>query len=333
MRAAKTNDCNTADRSWSLTLALCSVAQRAGHEIDLDDLHSALGLPLLVCAVPAEPRMSLWATYARDAFLEPAAHAYGITTRAVHPPEAARGLDHAEGFRQHFDASYRPFIERALENGQPVLAWQGWAGDREGLWGVITHKCDDGIGFGGEVSESASPRARADHATLVKPPVQLHVVEIVTATTPSPQECLALAVDHALSIINNEPGERLGVITGPGAFSGWIARLKQLDTAAGTTDAANLAESADNHQRLAVSVVAGHKAMLRFLQGHAADTRSDRQALIETLVSMCNRVVTVLTESTDPAVVERLMQTSPGRAELVDNLEVAWEACSRVCTY
>ncbi|MHC4695381.1 MAG: hypothetical protein ACYTFA_01415 [Planctomycetota bacterium] len=327
MHAAGSSTRDTANRSWSLTLALRSIAHQVGHDIDLDDLHATLGLPLLVCAVPTEHRLSLWPTYARDVFLIEAARAFGISVREVHPPEAARGLDHADEFRQHFDASYRPLIERALENGQPVLAWQGWPGDHEGMWGVITRRCDDGVGFAGTIVASTSPAVEKTGVTLTDPPLQLYVVETVTPTTPSGKGILTLALDHALSVLGNEPGGRFGVMMGPAAFDEWIARLKQSETGENGSRGAGSEDLATGHWRLAASVVDGHRAMLRFLQCHRSDAGADRAKLLDTLVSKCNRVVSELADSTNLPTTRQRIESPSGRAELIDRLTRAREAC------
>ena len=102
--------------------------------------------------------------------------------REVHPPEAARGLEDAAEFEQHFDASYRPLILRAMENGQFVLAWRGWLGERELSWGWIRAACDEGMGFRGSTiwSEAELNPLRAD--LLVRPAVQLYIVERIERT-------------------------------------------------------------------------------------------------------------------------------------------------------
>lgn len=254
----------TADRAnrrpcLSLPHALCAVARERDYEINLDDLCAAMGLSFAVTAVAEEPDNSKWVLYARDAFLIPAARLFGMTIRDMHPPEAAIGVAKSMEFSQHFDASYRPLILRALEHNQPVLAWQGWSlspiahvhdpqavgfgprgpsssarkrpganccGHTDMLWGVITSACKDGVGFRGSVHTSANDVAEL---TLHRPPVQLYVIESIVKTKPDTEELLDLAGDHARQVLDNALADRFGITTGPGAYDDWIDRLRARD--------------------------------------------------------------------------------------------------------
>jgi len=175
----------------SLTFAVRAVARCAGVEIEHDLLNAALrsdSVALSGVRVPAraEARGSLAPPSAAglvsgcDTRLVEAGKRFGMQIREVHPPPAARGLEDAPEFAQHFDASYRPLILRALENEQHVLAWRGWAGDRELSWGWIRTACPDGAGFRGATiwSESELDAPRDD--LLVRPAVQVYVVERIT---------------------------------------------------------------------------------------------------------------------------------------------------------
>ena len=115
----------------------------------------------------------------RDARLIEAGKHFGMQIRDVHPPEAARGLEAAAEFDQHFDASYRPLILRALENNQGVIAWRGWAGERELSWGWIRIARDEGVGFRGATIWSERELNSLRNDLLVRPAVQLYIVERV----------------------------------------------------------------------------------------------------------------------------------------------------------
>ncbi|MDO8631426.1 MAG: hypothetical protein Q7R41_13135, partial [Phycisphaerales bacterium] len=199
------------DPSFSLVHAVRAIARDAGNEIDFDDLLAAMGLSWMVCTVPDEPNVTDWSMYARDAFLIPAGRLFGLTIREIHPPQAARGLDHAAEFEQHFDASYRPLILRALEHRQPVLAWRGWPGERRLWWGVVTAPCDEGIGFRGAVYPSRDLSVASEPHVLVSPPTQLYVVETVAARRPVEGELEAFQSEQRRRVLSGEIDERFGI--------------------------------------------------------------------------------------------------------------------------
>jgi len=213
------------DPSLSLPRTVRAMAGEAGYDVDLDDLNAALGLSWMVCAVPGEADIDSWMMYARDAFLIPAGRLFGMEIREIHPPEAARGLDAAAEFDQHFDASYRPLILRALEHDQPVLAWQGWPSERRLWWGIIQAACVEGVGFRGVTISDGARGERTETHILQKPPIQLYVVETIRPAQPDADELLELALDHARRVLGNEVGDRFGVVTGPAAYGEWIARI------------------------------------------------------------------------------------------------------------
>ncbi len=206
------------DPAFSLTAALHDILRRAGLTIDADDLHAALGLPLLVAAAPDQPP-SVWPLLARDGFLIPAARLFGLEMRELHPPEAARGLDRAAEFRQHFDASYRPLIARALEHGQSVLAWQGWEAEASFCWGIIEEPSDRGVGFSGAPFARFAPGAAS--VALSDPPVQVYVVECLSPRRPEGRALLGAALRHARAAFDPVLGERFGLMTGPAALALW----------------------------------------------------------------------------------------------------------------
>lgn len=160
----------------SLAFAVRAIARQAGLEIDHTKLVAALGWETL--AVPYPTATSTM--FDRDARLIEAGKHFGMQIREVHPPEASRGLEAAAEFDQHFDASYRPLILRALENNQGVIAWRGWAGERELSWGWIRAACDEGVGFRGATIWSERELNLLRNDLLVRPAVQLYIVERVS---------------------------------------------------------------------------------------------------------------------------------------------------------
>ncbi|MEK7732367.1 MAG: hypothetical protein AAB363_10975 [Planctomycetota bacterium] len=160
----------------SLAFAVRAIAREAGFEIGHGKLIAALGFE-----APAVPSSTATPTmFGRDARLIDAGRQFGMQIREVHPPEAARGLEVAAEFDQHFDASYRPLILRALENNQGVIAWRGWAGERELSWGWIRAACNQGFGFRGATIWSERELNSLRNDLLVRPAVQLYIVERVS---------------------------------------------------------------------------------------------------------------------------------------------------------
>lgn len=274
-----------AERARSLVFALQSVAQGAGYEINGDDLSAAMGLSWLTTAVPNEPDVSLWPMYARDAFLVDAGALFGLTIRELHPPEAARGLDRSAEFGQHFAASYRPLVLRALEHGQPVLAWQGFPGDRAMMWGMIGEACREGIGLRGSTHTSEGAEGLD---LLEKPPVQIYVVEQVSPTVPPSGAVLGMALSNARVVLSGGLRRRFDVLTGPDAFEEWIERWGQ----------AKQAPAPDGylagHVGLARSVMAGHRSGVRFLQGQLAKADAVRRPFLSQMSAACHGVVEAL---------------------------------------
>jgi hypothetical protein len=284
MIAASPNGDLVAESAFSLTLAVRDVARRAGHEIDIDDLHAALGLSFMLCASREEPP-GVWPTLARDAFLVEAARLFGMGIRDVHPPEAARGLDRAEEFRQHFDASYRPLIHRALENDQPVLAWRGWTGARAGLWGVMTGTCDGGIGFTGRAFGTGGEDATA----LSRPPVQLYVVETLDFESAAPADLLESVTAHAAAVLRNGLSDPFAVLTGPAAYALWAARLADLKPSE-----PGAARGLADHRGLARSVTASYRSGLRFCGKWLDRCPADKRGALQHLQAGCEGMVDLL---------------------------------------
>ncbi|UCE58747.1 MAG: hypothetical protein JSU63_15040 [Phycisphaerales bacterium] len=313
------------DPSFSLTHSLHEVARGAGLDIDFDDLHATMGLPLMTCAVRDQPRVDLWLLCARDAFVVPAARLFGMIIRELHPPEAARGLDHAPEFGQHFCASYLPLVERALENNQLVLAWQGWPGECEHMWGIITGRCESGVGLVGRIVRPPTASASTSDLRLVTPPLQLYVVEAMTPAPASAEELLSVALDHARSALNNEVGERFGAVTGPGAYDEWIGRLSQDD-----------AGRADDHRRLAASLIANHESMIRFLRrSPPGDTPGENMGVpdskvINELTSACGTIVSELTTLAKGTPPDEHLVRSEARKEFISQIERTREATLQV---
>jgi hypothetical protein len=313
---------------FSLSHAVQAIAQDAGIAHDLDAINALLGVSVMCCAVPGERDMSRWPLYARDAFLIEGARALGLTIRPIHPPEAARGLDRTQEFGQHFDASYRPLIQRALEHGQPVLAWRGWARPHDMHWGIITEACAEGAGFGGRIfcedpSVSAKGVAVSGGALslLERPAIQLYVVESI-AEQVGHETWLPTALKHASAVLNNQIAECFGVITGPTAYDRWQGAIDELllrDTGGGTLISAETAS-------LARSTVTAHESAVRFLGKHRVAAPLEWHSRLATLERECQNVVMTLKPLADAGRVGDWLATLSGRAIVAAKITAAREA-------
>jgi hypothetical protein len=205
----------------NLTRSLACVLRSAGAQPNDDDLNAALGLPWMTVAVPREPCVARWPAYARDFKLVKAARLFGLRIRDLHPPDAATGLDRAPEYFQHFDASYRPLIQRALEHGQAVLAWQGWPSPHEMDWGIVTATSADGVGFRG-----VTPLGSLQGVTVMTPPIQMYVVEDITPVQPDSAAIVWIALEAADQVLGDRLDPRLGVATGPAAYEVWAERIR-----------------------------------------------------------------------------------------------------------
>jgi hypothetical protein len=220
----------------SLTRSLACVLRSAGAQVNYYDLNAALGLSWMTVAVPREPCVARWPAYARDFNVLEAGKRFGLRIRDLHPPDVATGLDRAPEYFQHFDASYRPLIERALEHGQPVLAWQGWPVPHEMMWGIITAKSADGVGFSGV--------AGGQRVVLATAPIQMYVIEEIAPDRPDERALLRVALEAADRVLRNQLDPRLGVVTGLPAYELWAERIHAGDRCPYTGDCLRKCHSA-----------------------------------------------------------------------------------------
>lgn len=332
----------TFDRSMSLTLSLQAVLSQAGCVVDLDELHAVLGLSLLVCAAPIEYSSASWPTLARDAFLAETAKLYGVMIRDLHPPTSARGLHDAVEFPQHFDASYRPLILRALEHRQPILAWRGWSDEFEGLWGIVTGASDAGVGLEGvplpefarpRTSDAASSALSSDFSSndssapstsqmhpipLTRPPVQVYVVESIQPVRPNQDEFWDVVLDYARRAYTIELAESFGVVTGSRAYDAWAACLSQEPA----SDEARR-EIARGHVGMTQSILAGHRSAIRLFERNLDRVDEPLEKLLGGLLSCCGRLTNVLAPSPNIETVVSIFADAKERAKMISSLASA----------
>ncbi|HOA72374.1 MAG TPA: hypothetical protein PL151_11270 [Phycisphaerae bacterium] len=311
-----------AGRHESLALALRAVAEAAGGEVDYDCLCAAMGVSFAAVSVRAEPAPGWWMTYGRDAFVEPAAALFGIRLRNLQPPAVGLEMTQAVEFPQHFEASYKPLIQRALENGQPVIAWQGWPGVSGMFWGVITDAS-------GEAMSGTTMWAGSPHVQMVSPAVQCYVVEDCTPGLPPRDRLLAMAMRHADAYMNRAPFQLTAedglpaMITGPAAFDAWETWLSETEFGPPDQDA-----SWREHRQHAEFIVSSFRSAAGFLQWIRSAAPRERQDAVGAMIDACHEIVTRLTPSTDEAGVRDAFTSADGRQQLLAAVHVA-EACNR----
>jgi hypothetical protein len=316
------------DAAWNaLPRTLGAALEHLGSTIDVDDLGAAMGLPVMLAAPWDDRPLKRWPGLARDAFLVDAAHLFGIPIRELHPPEAARGLESVDEYAQHFDASYRPLILRALEHGQPVLAWLGANdfGNEFPIWGRIVDGAEQGIGLKAAYYAAADSSGSSGSVvvTLSKPPVQVYVVEETVPAAPPPAEIRRCAWDHWQAILSNRVGDRFGVITGPGAFDAWIDRLDSASAA--SEDAVAVVQG---HQCLARATVAAHQAAVAFIDKMLGKGIGQEVSRAMSLRDACQEVVEALAHSTDACNVGQEYSLRTSRLKLISHVASAWGAAS-----
>ena len=300
-------------------MVLQAILRWAGADVPYDHLVGALGLSLLTTSTGRhDDCVGDWPAYGRDFALPEAAELYGLRLRAMHPPEAAKGLSDSPEFAKHFADSYRPLVLQAVDNRQPVLAWQGWPDSQRLMWGVITESSDQGVGLAGTTS-------RSDGRTvpLVRPPVQLYVVEEVSPRQPADEALLDCTLTAGRRALDGTFTNHRGVVAGSAAFDQWIARLSGEPTcpACGHGDAAC-------HHHLARSLAHARESAGRFFENMGDRTGSSRWPLPAQLAAHCRRAVDWLKAAPDEKAVDGHLSNQQGRRVLADSIR-ALQAAER----
>lgn len=311
------------DHTETLALALQALLRWAGCEAGYADLNAGLGLAFMTSVRNPERCLATWMAKGRDALLERTAPRFGIKLRALHPPEAAAGLEDAPEFAQHFDASYRPLIERALENDQPVLACRGWPGESAELWGIITAVGDEGLGLRG-----TTPASGGELISLTTPPVQAYVVEEIRPHVPPDDELLRLAVRHADVVLRNQLDRRFGITSGPDVYPAWRERLRHEHVCAACSG-----HGANCHRQMAGAVTHARESAVEFLSHHRDRVADTARHLIGQIIAECEGVIHALVRSRNLDSVGTLLDTAEGRAHLADDVKLAQAHEERIRTH
>jgi len=297
----------------SLTLALQAVLRWGGCDVCYRNLNAALGLSWMTSVRDPDRCLATWMTEGRDAFLTTTAALFGVRLRELHAPEASLGLEDVPEFAQHFDASHKPLIELALENGQPVLAWRGWPGEAAAMWGVIASVCDEGIGLRGTTLGPGS-----ESVVMTTPPVQAYVVEEIKPRVPPEDELLRLSVHHASIVLQNQIDKRFGITTGPEVYEAWRERLRQPLVCAVCGEGAPRC-----HRQLARAITTARESAIEFLLHHRDGAAGPARKTVDRITAECNGIVQALRRSCGITTVRGLLETNDGRAQLADDVKSA----------
>lgn len=306
------------ENRWdSLSLSLHAIVDWAGLDLHYRAYSAALGHSFMTVSTGRDDDSpAWWSAFGRDALLLEGAALFGVHLREVHPPEAARGLSDSPEFIQHFEASYKPIVRRALENRQPVIAWQGWPDARQLLWGVITETWSGDLGLAG-----TTIWAQGQTVPLVSPPVQLYVVEEVKPRRPGKGEMLRFGLDSALRTLGNKLGDRWGVVYGQAAYDCWAGRLE----GAGAVPTCS-PHAAGDHRQMGRFVTYDRQSAERFFRHYRDGLGPDFQPLIDGLLDCCRGVIDALSPARNAETAESLISTPNGRAELVAQIRAAAQA-------
>ncbi len=297
--------------AYSLTRAVDHVLRQAGGDVDLDTVHTALGLGSLLCALPDDQNIGAWPGYARDAFLVDGGRLLGLTIRPMHPPEAARGLAGAAEFRQHFDASYRPLVKRALEHDQQVLAWRAFGGDRNREWGVITGagECEPG-----DCGTIITARGCETDVAVETPPWQLYVIELIEPRRPDRDELVRAIVRHTAAALDGSLDETFGVVTGAAALGEWAGLVSEVPS--------DVSAFGREHAGLALSIVTGLRALVATLDRLGAIPSAAEGQHVERIHATARQLIDGLQPLTDAETVSEAVMAPQ---DLID-------MCKRVTT-
>lgn len=236
----------SADQPESLALCVRSVLAGRGIERTYEEIVAALGLGSLL-AIDAEQPAAAWCGLGRDAFLASGLALFNVRIRELHPPPAARRLERSPEFSDHFRDSYLPLIARAMEHGQPVLAWRGWAPPAEQQWGLLTSVATD-------AARGLCPGCDGRPQVLGGPAQQVYVIE-TPEQAGSPRDArhvLAAARRAALATWHSDIPGRPDLLTGERAFGAWCESVAALTRAADSEQVA--AAKVHGHQAWCVSL-------------------------------------------------------------------------------
>lgn len=315
----------TPERGERGSLALCvrALVAAARGTLNCDAFETALGGALVTIALPLEATPSAWSHYAQDAFLESTAPLFGLRVRDLHPPEVGMSMLTAEEFPQHFELSHQPLIHRALEHGQPVLAWRGWDGEEHPTWGIIT-RWTEGV-FWGLVPH------HPDQRRLVAPAAQCYVIEQCEPCSPTPEALLSAILTHSHGLLQRlcarggrHRTESPEFLTGTPAYEAWLGWLGRQEPSTHSSPARMA------HYRYARHVSMTRLAAARVLEVLDVAQSPRRVDLLDTIEACCEVIADDLASAASAHFLPALWSTDSGHELLRQAVDDARAADERI---
>ena len=294
----------------SFVLSLQGMLEAYGRRVELWELAAVTGNAFMVTYAAAAPAKQRWNMYGRHAFLEPAARAYGLALRDLHPPSAAPVPNTPPEFSGHFRDSYQPFVEIALSRDEPVLAWMGWPPPHEAIWGIIT-----GIDPTSKCCLGQTMYSRGKAAAMTGPPVQVYLVQDYAPAEAAAPVLIDAVLERAAVVLNNKLDPSFGVFSGAPAFRRWREVLL-----AGEETADDAALPCSLNPAMILAVVGGRQAAIRFFHSRRALASPSQHRIMDAYASLFHEMISLLKPFAEDDALPLDGESEQRRHELADTL-------------
>jgi hypothetical protein len=294
----------------SLVLSLQGLLEAYGRRTELWELAAVTGNAFMVTYAAAAPVKQRWNMYGRHAFLEPAARAFGLTLRDLHPASAAPVPNTPPEFFGHFRDSYMPFVEIAISRDEPLLAWMGWPPPHEAIWGIVT-----GIESASRSCFGQTMYSRGKPVTMTGPAVQVYTVQEYAPAKSAAPVLIDAVLERAAVVLNNRLDPSFGVLSGVAAFRRWREVLASGEEA---TDDAALPCSM--HPLMIQAVIGGRQAAIKFFHSRRALASPSHLRIMDAYTSLFHEMIELLKPFAEEESLAMNGESTQRRRELADAL-------------
>jgi hypothetical protein len=294
----------------SMVLSLQGMLEAYGRRTELWELAAVTGNAFMVTYAAAAPAKQRWNMYGRNAFLEPAARAFGLTLRDLHPPSAAPVPNTPPEFFAHFRDSYMPFVEIALSRDEPLLAWMGWPPPQEAVWGIIT-----GIEPASKCCFGQTMYSRGKPVTMTGPAVQVYQVQEFAPAEAAAPVLIDAVLERAAIVLNNRLDPSFGVLSGAAAFRRWREVL-----ASGKEATDDAALPCSMHPMMIQAVIGGRQAAIRFFHSRRALASPSQHRIMDAYTSLFHEMIALLKPFAEEEAMPLDGESEQRRSELADTL-------------